>query len=1323
MTPLFVQCPQCGAHYQNIPEKYMGKSTRCKRCGAKFRINAITPPDPPQTMQVICPQCGQKKSNMSTQYLGRRATCKKCGYRFRITKASEDTDSTAPAVADRDVRAPMWRTGDVILDVYDVTGVLGQGGMGKVYKVHHRNWEMDLAVKSPLPKFFENTGAVENFIREAETWVNLGLHPNTVSCYYVRTIDSIPRIFAEYVEGGSLADWIRNAGFQTAPSAGKDVGDPRGVPRLYEDTPEDILERILDIAIQFAWGLHFAHEKGLVHQDVKPANVMMTPDGTAKVTDFGLANARAAAGEEAAADTQQSILASYGGMTQAYCSPEQAEIRARRQAGIPRDQCPKLTRRTDLWSWAVSLLEMFLGEVIWNSGVIAGMSFDAYLEMETDRFKTSIPESLADLLRQCFRENPDERPATMSHVADQLQDIYRQSLGTPYPRQAPQPAELLADSLNNRAVSYWDLGKEHEALAAWEESLTCDAQHPESLYNRNLLAWRAGDISFNELVRRLEEAVHAHPNLSAYLGQIYLEASLADRAEHALRIALKDPLAARNGEFWHVFGDALMGTRRFEEAEKAYNAALKLMPDNSVIRQKQRLAQKRTLKQDGAPQFPFPRCLRTMSLDYSGDTIALAATPNGEVIFARTGYSGLQADNRETVEMLDVYRGESLRVFEGNSPVSATALAVTPDGHSLIAARSMGDLWEWDIRSGECIRTFEKLHKGRIGAVAVTPDGKRMVSGGSYYHSPTGTKDFSLRVWDMRTARCLGDFEVHPQSVQAIAITPDSRCVLSGGFDGTVTLWDLETGTILRTFEHTRNEHIYALALTPDGRFIVSGGISKTLRLWDVETGECVRLFEGHEDRVTSLAVTPDGKEIISGSYDKTVRVWEIATGRCRQLFQGHTSSVLAVAAAPAGDIAVSASWDKTLSVWNLDAGGEYHAPLQICRQQHLAEMQTIREQFQQTISQAKTALESGDAKAAYRYAQQARTFAGYERAPEVMALTAELTAFFPLKTLRAGWLRQILEEDIIRAIAVSPDSRFIVSASWRGCRLRVTDLEQAEHLQTSVEEKMDILCLAVTPDGQAVMTAESDMALHLRTLPTLERIRSFKGHDNFVVAMGITPDGQYAVSASWDSTLRVWELDTGTCLKVLNGHTSLVTTVSLSSDGHYALSGSRDGTLRLWNLSTGHCQWLSEKQQGQVDFAALTPNGKYALSATTFTDPFTTKKTTTLGLWDIQAGVCLRTFQGENEKITTLILTPDGRFAISGIEKPSYHANDVPIRIWNIFTGECIRTLQGHEHDIRAVALTPNARFLISGSSDKTLRLWELDWELAVDVHLRNTE
>lgn len=226
-----------------------------------------------------------------------------------------------------------WRPGDVIDGRYEVTRLLGRGGMGVVHLVHHTVWGIDLAVKSPLPEVVERADGRERFVAEAEAWVSLGMHPHVCACYYVRTLGGIPRVFAEYVADGSLAQWMADG-------------------RLYEGSADENLARLLDVAIQVAWGLQHAHDRGLVHQDVKPDNVLLGTDGTAKVTDFGLARARAvAAGPADRTDTAAPTggLASHARFgSPAYASPEQAQGR-------------RLGPRSDLFSFAVTVLEMFTG--------------------------------------------------------------------------------------------------------------------------------------------------------------------------------------------------------------------------------------------------------------------------------------------------------------------------------------------------------------------------------------------------------------------------------------------------------------------------------------------------------------------------------------------------------------------------------------------------------------------------------------------------------------------------------------------------------------------------------------------------------------------------------------------------------------------------------------------------------------------------------------------------------------------------------------------------------------------------------------------------
>lgn len=133
--------------------------------------------------------------------------------------------------------------GDIILDTYEVVSDAIRGGMGSVWCVHHRNWNVDLAMKRPQPRFFAEAGnkSKKQFVEECEHWINLGLHPNIVSCYYVREIGGVPTIFSEWMDNGSLKDRIKDGS-------------------LYEGAEKEVQRLILDIAIQTARGLKYSHE-------------------------------------------------------------------------------------------------------------------------------------------------------------------------------------------------------------------------------------------------------------------------------------------------------------------------------------------------------------------------------------------------------------------------------------------------------------------------------------------------------------------------------------------------------------------------------------------------------------------------------------------------------------------------------------------------------------------------------------------------------------------------------------------------------------------------------------------------------------------------------------------------------------------------------------------------------------------------------------------------------------------------------------------------------------------------------------------------------
>ena len=140
--------------------------------------------------------------------------------------------------------------------------------------------------------------------------------------------------------------------------------------------------------------------------------------------------------------------------------------------------------------------------------------------------------------------------------------------------------------------------------------------------------------------------------------------------------------------------------------------------------------------------------------------------------------------------------------------------------------------------------------------------------------------------------------EGHSHEIKSVAFLPGGRTALSGDYYGVIKLWDIATGSVIRTFEDSGL--VFSVALAPDGHTALSGGYDHTMKLWDVATGRLIRTFEGHAGSVNSVAFSPDGRTVLSGSDDKTLKLWDITTGRVIRTFD-DTGEVNSVAFSPDG--------------------------------------------------------------------------------------------------------------------------------------------------------------------------------------------------------------------------------------------------------------------------------------------------------------------------------------------------------------------------------------------------------------------------------------
>jgi eukaryotic-like serine/threonine-protein kinase len=275
------------------------------------------------------------------------------------------------------------------LGSYEITALLGKGGMGEVYRARDVKLKREVAVKILPDEFNRNSDRMSRFQREAEVLASLN-HPNIAAIYHVEEAGDTRLLVLELVEGETLTDRI-----QRGP-----------IP----------VEETLDIARHIAEAVEAAHEKGIVHRDLKPANVKVTPDGKVKVLDFGLAKSW-----DAPPDNQNlsnsptlSMAATNAGVilgTAAYMSPEQAK-------GAQADW------RSDVFSFGCVLYEMLTGRQVFRGESVSEV-LAAVLIREADL--TSLPPNLnprlPELLRRCLEKNPKRRWQAVGDLRLELETL------------------------------------------------------------------------------------------------------------------------------------------------------------------------------------------------------------------------------------------------------------------------------------------------------------------------------------------------------------------------------------------------------------------------------------------------------------------------------------------------------------------------------------------------------------------------------------------------------------------------------------------------------------------------------------------------------------------------------------------------------------------------------------------------------------------------------------------------------------------------------------------------------------------------------------
>jgi hypothetical protein len=296
-------------------------------------------------------------------------------------------------------------------------------------------------------------------------------------------------------------------------------------------------------------------------------------------------------------------------------------------------------------------------------------------------------------------------------------------------------------------------------------------------------------------------------------------------------------------------------------------------------------------------------------LKHPGSVMSLAVVPGVPQALTLSDDGTVRLWNTDRAEVL-----ATLGTDEGNSRVAAS-----PDGRfALWVNYNRRTVRIWDLKQNRELPApgaadpkgaFLAPRSGLVWAAAFSPDSRYIVTVGGN----------GARLWDMKTGMEQITFSPNG-SVASANFSTDGRWVVTGSWDNSAKIWNVETGNDVRKLIGHAG-YVNAASFSPDGAQVLTASDDRSARLWDTKTGAVAHVFTGHKDRVTSAVFSPDGNRVLTGSADKTARLWDAKTGRLLHEYKGHIWAVSSVAFSAAGSRIITGSADNTAIVWDAETG------------------------------------------------------------------------------------------------------------------------------------------------------------------------------------------------------------------------------------------------------------------------------------------------------------------------------------------------------------------------------------------------------------------
>ena len=996
------------------------------------------------------------------------------------------------------------------IEKYKLLKVIGEGGMGIVYLAQQQEPIKRLVALKVIKPGMDTKRVIARFQDERQTLALLD-HPYIAHIYDAgATQFSRPYFVMEYVEGIPIND--------------------------YCDFHKLNIENRLKLFLQVCQAIHYAHQKGIIHRDIKSSNIVVSKvDDRAilKIIDFGIAKATSMSHTSTTLATESYQLLG----TPEYMSPEQADM-----------ENEDIDIRSDIYSLGVVLYELLTG----------------VLPFDSQTLRQGGVENIRKVIQGTEPKTPSTRLTKLGKEAKKIAENRNTEIHT------------LTRSLQKELQWIPLKAIRKERLDRYRSVAELEDDIENYLNDRPLLAVPPSTTyRLRKFILRNKVLASAIASIvMVLLAGIIISANFAIESDHALNESEKNlyisrinlacqyylnnnvvpvrkllkacPLNLRGWEWyylWKVSDQSIMTLLGHE----SWIYSLAFSPDGTRIVSG---STDNTIKIWDAESGNELRTLK----GHEGWVGAVAFSPDGKRIV-----SGSQ-DN--TIKIWDANNGKELMTLHGHNN-GVWAVEYSPDGSRIVSSSLDNTIKLWDAESGNELRTF-KGHESWVGSAGFSPDGKRIVSSGL---------DQTIRIWDVDNLNEQMILRGHKGYVGTAAFSPDGKKIISGSEDNTIKIWDAESGNELLTLEGHKGP-VHSVDFSPDGSRIVSGSDDSTIKLWDAYNGSELKSFKGHENWVRSVAFSPDGKRIVSGSADYTIKLWDIEKVSQDITFQRFENPIKSIVFSPGSENLVLCNDAKSVNIYDIFNGKEL-----VNLGGHTSTVTSSS--FSQDAKRIVSGYEDGSIRV-WDAVNGSELWTKHGHTDAVISLSfshdcKKIVSGSRDKTLKIWDSKDGSElnmlrghEDWITTVAFSQNDSFIASgSSYFDGSLKVWDANKSNILMSLKGHEYTITSLIFNLDDSRIISGSQDTTLKIWDIKSNRELMTLRGHEKGISAITLSPDGSRIVTVSEDNTLKIWDAESGNELITILGQNDggHFISVAFSKNGKSIFAGRTTGKINFYNI------------------------------------------------------------------------------------------------------------------------------------------------------------